>query len=163
MTAQFIAMEKTIEASELLEMVVETEAGAGARGLSVAGGGKAGLFVKDVLKDSPAARVLSLQEGDQLLSARVYFDNIKYEDAMQILKCAEPYKISFCLKRVVPSADVSRQPGATVFEVRGPKAKLAKLVGDSGSPGSLTSGNPGSAFLCTAAAQGGQAADPNRG
>uniref|UniRef100_A0A670ZR96 Periaxin n=1 Tax=Pseudonaja textilis TaxID=8673 RepID=A0A670ZR96_PSETE len=111
----------------LLEMVVETEAGAGARGLSVVGGGKAGLFVKDVLKDSPAARVLSLQEGDQLLSARVYFDNIKYEDALQILKWAEPYKISFCLKRVVPSADVSRQPGATVFEVRGPKAKLAKL------------------------------------
>ncbi|KAK9394199.1 periaxin [Crotalus adamanteus] len=127
MTAQFIAMEKTIEASELLEMVVETEAGAGARGLSVAGGGKEGLFVKDVLKDSPAARVLSLQEGDQLLSARVYFDNIKYEDALQILKCAEPYKISFCLKRVVPSADVSRKPGATVFEVRGPKAKMAKL------------------------------------
>ncbi|XP_026577257.1 periaxin [Pseudonaja textilis] len=127
MTAQFIAMEKTIAASELLEMVVETEAGAGARGLSVVGGGKAGLFVKDVLKDSPAARVLSLQEGDQLLSARVYFDNIKYEDALQILKWAEPYKISFCLKRVVPSADVSRQPGATVFEVRGPKAKLAKL------------------------------------
>uniref|UniRef100_A0A670ZR91 Periaxin n=1 Tax=Pseudonaja textilis TaxID=8673 RepID=A0A670ZR91_PSETE len=117
----------TIAASELLEMVVETEAGAGARGLSVVGGGKAGLFVKDVLKDSPAARVLSLQEGDQLLSARVYFDNIKYEDALQILKWAEPYKISFCLKRVVPSADVSRQPGATVFEVRGPKAKLAKL------------------------------------
>ncbi|XP_032084511.1 periaxin [Thamnophis elegans] len=127
MTAQFIAMEKTIEASELLEMVVETEAGAGARGLSVAGGGKEGLFVKDVLKDSPAARMLSLQEGDQLLSARVYFDNIKYEDALQILKCAEPYKISFCLKRVVPSTDVSRKPGATVFEVRGPKAKMAKL------------------------------------
>ncbi|XP_058052481.1 periaxin [Ahaetulla prasina] len=127
MTAQFIAMEKTIEASELLEMVVETEAGAGARGLSVAGGGKEGLFVKDVLKDSPAARVLSLQEGDQLLSAKVYFDNIKYEDALQILKCAEPYKISFCLKRVIPSADVSRKPGATVFEVKGPKAKMAKL------------------------------------
>ncbi|XP_029139553.1 periaxin [Protobothrops mucrosquamatus] len=123
----YLAEAKTIEASELLEMVVETEAGAGARGLSVAGGGKEGLFVKDVLKDSPAARVLSLQEGDQLLSARVYFDNIKYEDALQILKCAEPYKISFCLKRVVPSADISRKPGATVFEVRGPKAKMAKL------------------------------------
>lgn len=60
----FLPLQKTIEASELLEMVVETEAGAGAQGLSVAGGGKAGLFVKDVLKDSPAARVLSLQEGE---------------------------------------------------------------------------------------------------
>ncbi|XP_007433846.1 periaxin [Python bivittatus] len=127
MAAQLVAMEKTIEASELLEMVVETEAEAGARGLRVAGGGKQGLFVKDVLKDSPAARVLSLQEGDQLLSARVFFDNIKYEDALQILKCAEPYKISFCLKRVVPSADVSRKPGTSTFEVRGPKAKMAKL------------------------------------
>ncbi|KAH0631471.1 hypothetical protein JD844_005805 [Phrynosoma platyrhinos] len=118
---------KTIETSEFLEVIVETEAEAGASGMSVAGGGKEGLFVKDVLKDSPAARALSLREGDQLLSARVYFDNIKYEDALQILKCAEPYKISFCLKRTVPSADVSRKPGTSTFEVRGPKAKMAKL------------------------------------
>ncbi|XP_028597631.2 periaxin isoform X1 [Podarcis muralis] len=127
MEAQLSSMEKTIETSELLEIIVETEAEAGVSGMSVAGGGKSGLFVKDVLKDSPAARALSLREGDQLLSARVYFDNIKYEDALQILKCAEPYKISFCLKRTVPSTDVSRKPGATTFEVRGPKAKMAKL------------------------------------
>ncbi|XP_042296165.1 periaxin [Sceloporus undulatus] len=127
MEAKVSAMEKTIETSELLEVIVETEAEAGVSGMSVAGGGKEGLFVKDVLKDSPAARALSLREGDQLLSARVYFDNIKYEDALQILKCAEPYKISFCLKRTVPSADVSRKPGTSTFEVRGPKAKMAKL------------------------------------
>ncbi|XP_033014546.1 periaxin isoform X2 [Lacerta agilis] len=127
MEAQLSSMEKTIETSELLEIIVETEAEAGVSGMSVAGGGKSGLFVKDILKDSPAARALSLREGDQLLSARVYFDNIKYEDALQILKCAEPYKISFCLKRTVPSTDVSRKPGATTFEVRGPKAKMAKL------------------------------------
>ncbi|XP_062996875.1 periaxin [Elgaria multicarinata webbii] len=127
MEAQLSAMEKTIETSELLEVIVETEAEAGVSGMSVAGGGKGGIFVKDVLKDSPAARVLSLQEGDQLLSARVYFDNIKFEDALQILRCAKPYKISFCLKRTVPSRDVSRQPGAPTFEVRGPKAKVAKL------------------------------------
>ncbi|XP_062818194.1 periaxin isoform X1 [Anolis carolinensis] len=127
MEAKVSAMEKTIETSELLEIIVETEAEAGVSGMSVAGGGRDGLFVKDVLKDSPAARALSLKEGDQLLSARVYFDNIKYEDALQILKCAEPYKISFCLKRTVPSADVSRKPGTSTFEVRGPKAKIAKL------------------------------------
>lgn len=66
-----LSLQKTIEASELLEMVVETEAGAGARGLSVAGGGKEGLFVKDVLKDSPAARVLSLQEGERSRRAQL--------------------------------------------------------------------------------------------
>ncbi|KAL8220080.1 UNVERIFIED_CONTAM: hypothetical protein K2H54_038263 [Gekko kuhli] len=128
MEAQLRKMEKTIETSELLEIIVETEAEAGVSGMSVAGGGKQGLFVKDVLKGSPAARALSLKEGDQLLSARVYFDNMKYEDALQILKSAEPYKVSFCLKRTVPSTDVTRSPGAPTFEVRGgPKAKMAKL------------------------------------
>lgn len=51
------------EASQPLEIVVETEAEAGASGYSVTGGGQRGIFVKDVLKDSPAAKHLSLQEG----------------------------------------------------------------------------------------------------
>lgn len=46
-----------------MEIVVETEAGAGASGYSVTGGGQRGIFVKDVLKDSPAAKHLSLKEG----------------------------------------------------------------------------------------------------
>ncbi|XP_060113792.1 periaxin [Heteronotia binoei] len=120
-------MEKTVGTSELLEVIVETEAEAGVTGLSVAGGGKQGLFVKDVLRGSPAAQAWSLREGDQLLSARVYFDNMKYEDALQILKSAEPYKVSFLLKRTVPGTDVTRSPAAPTFEVRGPKAKMAKL------------------------------------
>uniref|UniRef100_A0A8D0LCN0 Periaxin n=1 Tax=Sphenodon punctatus TaxID=8508 RepID=A0A8D0LCN0_SPHPU len=117
-----------INKSEMVELIVETEAEAGVSGISLAGGGKEGLFIQDVLKDSPAARSLSLKEGDQLLSARVFFDNIKYEDALRILQSAEPYKISFCLKRTVPSTDVTRSPGAAGFEVKGPKAKMAKLV-----------------------------------
>ena len=48
--------------------------------------------------------------GDQLLSARVYFDNVKYEDALKILQCAEPYKVSFLLKRTIPGADVTAHP-----------------------------------------------------
>lgn len=56
--------QKTIETSELLEVVVETEAQTGVTGMSVAGGGRGGLFVTDVLKDSPAAKALRLQEGE---------------------------------------------------------------------------------------------------
>lgn len=37
--------------------------------------------------------------GDQVLSATVYFDNMSYEDAMQILEHAQAYKLKFCLKR----------------------------------------------------------------
>lgn len=50
-------------ADEFLEVVVETEAEAGASGYSVIGGGERGIFVNEVLRDSPAAKHLSLQQG----------------------------------------------------------------------------------------------------
>ncbi|KAJ8369305.1 hypothetical protein SKAU_G00093330 [Synaphobranchus kaupii] len=112
---------------ELVEVVVETEAETGASGYSVTGGGERGIFVKEVLKDSPAAKHLSLQKGDQLLSARVYFDNVKYEDALKILQCAEPYKVSFLLKRAVAGTDVTVLPGTANLELKGPKAKMPKM------------------------------------
>lgn len=49
--------------SELVEVVVETEAEVGASGYSVVGGGEQGIFIKEVLKDSRAAKHLSLQKG----------------------------------------------------------------------------------------------------
>lgn len=49
--------------SKPVEIMVETDAEVGASGYSVTGGGERGIFVKDVLKDSPAAKHLSLQQG----------------------------------------------------------------------------------------------------
>lgn len=69
-----------------------------------------------------------LNIGDQLLSAKVYFDNVKYEDALKILQCAEPYKVSFLLKRTIPGMDISTLPRAASFELKGPKAKMPKMV-----------------------------------
>lgn len=37
--------------------------------------------------------------GDKILSATVYFDNMLYEDAIQILEHAQAYKVKLCLKR----------------------------------------------------------------
>uniref|UniRef100_A0A3Q3GZ78 PDZ domain-containing protein n=1 Tax=Kryptolebias marmoratus TaxID=37003 RepID=A0A3Q3GZ78_KRYMA len=116
--------------SKAMEIMVETEAEVGASGYSVTGGGEQGIFVKDVLKDSPAAKHLSLQQGDQLLSAKVYFDNVKYEDALRILQCAEPYKVSFQLKRTVPEAEVSVRPRVPSVDVKNPKVKVAKMCPD---------------------------------
>lgn len=42
---------------------METEAQTGVSGINVAGGGKEGIFVRELREDSPAARSLSLQEG----------------------------------------------------------------------------------------------------
>ncbi|KAL6090097.1 hypothetical protein STEG23_012845 [Scotinomys teguina] len=121
--------------AELVEIIVETEAQTGVSGINVAGGGKEGIFIRELREDSPAARSLSLQEGDQLLSARVFFENFKYEDALRLLQCAEPYKVSFCLKRTVPTGDLALRPGTVSgFEMKGPRAKVAKLNIQSLSP-----------------------------
>ncbi|KAI4042739.1 periaxin, partial [Homo sapiens] len=49
--------------AELVEIIVETEAQTGVSGINVAGGGKEGIFVRELREDSPAARSLSLQEA----------------------------------------------------------------------------------------------------
>ncbi|XP_026998056.2 neuroblast differentiation-associated protein AHNAK-like [Tachysurus fulvidraco] len=83
------------------EMIVKTVKEACVEGLVVTGGGKEGIFIKEVKVDSPASKHLSVKEGDQILSATVYFDNVSYEDALKILEHAQPYKMEFCLRRQV--------------------------------------------------------------
>uniref|UniRef100_A0A673BDE4 PDZ domain-containing protein n=1 Tax=Sphaeramia orbicularis TaxID=375764 RepID=A0A673BDE4_9TELE len=70
-----------------------------AEGLVYGGGGKDGIFIKDVVPESPASKSLQLKQGDQILSATVYFENVSYEDAIQILEHAQGYKMKLCLKR----------------------------------------------------------------
>ncbi|XP_052006865.1 neuroblast differentiation-associated protein AHNAK-like [Xyrauchen texanus] len=81
------------------EMLVKTAKEVCAEGLVVSGGGKDGIFIKEVKPESPASKHLNVKEGDQIISATVYFDNVSYEDALQILEHAQPYKVEFCLKR----------------------------------------------------------------
>ncbi|XP_048474250.1 neuroblast differentiation-associated protein AHNAK-like [Rhincodon typus] len=125
---------KELKMSEMVELIVETAAEARVTGFSVSGGGKEGIFIKEVLKDSRAAKALNLKEGDQLLSAKVFFDNAKYEDVLKILQSAEPYKVAFCLKRTVPSADVAISSETGSIELKGPEAKKTKLSIKSISP-----------------------------
>ncbi|KAM9787020.1 neuroblast differentiation-associated protein AHNAK-like [Syngnathus typhle] len=80
-------------------MIVKTAQDGGAEGLIYGGGGKDGIFIKEVVPESPASKSLQLKEGDQLLSATVYFDNVSYQDAIQILEHAQAYKVKLCLKR----------------------------------------------------------------
>lgn len=48
---------------EATEVTLNTEVEAGASGYTVTGGGDQGIFVKQVLKDSSAAKLFSLREG----------------------------------------------------------------------------------------------------
>ncbi|XP_056326796.1 LOW QUALITY PROTEIN: neuroblast differentiation-associated protein AHNAK-like [Danio aesculapii] len=88
--------------SDQSEVIVKTVKEVCAEGLVVSGGGQDGIFIKEVKPESPASKHLNAKEGDQILSATVYFDNVSYEDALQILEHAQPYKVAFCLKRKPP-------------------------------------------------------------
>ncbi|XP_029972249.1 neuroblast differentiation-associated protein AHNAK-like [Salarias fasciatus] len=80
-------------------VIVKTAKDGCAEGLVYGGGGRDGIFIKGVVPESPASKSLKLKEGDQILSATVYFDNVSYEDAIQILEHAQAYKMKLCLKR----------------------------------------------------------------
>nr|XP_058912132.1 protein AHNAK2 [Kogia breviceps] len=84
---------------------LRTKVEAGASGYMVTGGGDQGIFVKQVLKESSAAKLFSLREGDQLLSTTIFFDDIKYEDALKILQYSEPYKVQFTIRRKLPARE----------------------------------------------------------
>ncbi|XP_032123479.1 protein AHNAK2 [Sapajus apella] len=99
----FFRMSRPESVQEATEVILKTEVETGASGYSVTGGGDQGIFVKQVLKDSSAAKLFNLREGDQLLSATVFFDNIKYEDALKILQYSEPYRVQFKIRRQLPA------------------------------------------------------------
>uniref|UniRef100_A0A8C4TL19 PDZ domain-containing protein n=1 Tax=Erpetoichthys calabaricus TaxID=27687 RepID=A0A8C4TL19_ERPCA len=81
------------------DLVVNTEAEVFAKGITISGGGKDGIFIKNIKKESPASKIQNIKEGDQILSATIYFDDAKYEDVVKILEHSETYKMQLCLKQ----------------------------------------------------------------
>ncbi|KAM9645997.1 protein AHNAK2 [Trichechus inunguis] len=126
----FSSMSRPESMQGATEVTLKTEVEVGASGYSVTGGGSQGIFVKQVLKESSAAKLFSLREGDQLLSATIFFDDIKYEDALKILQYSEPYKVQFGIKRKFP--DRENEEGALSGAQHGPKGleKQDKEVAD---------------------------------
>ncbi|XP_049646424.1 protein AHNAK2 [Suncus etruscus] len=113
---------------ECVKTTLKTKVEAGASGYSVAGGGQQGLFVQQVLQDSTAAKLFSLREGDQLLSATIFFDDIRYEDALKILQYSEPYKVQFCIQR-----KLDKQPPLNSTEAwRGSRSSHGTMGGQKG-------------------------------
>ncbi|KAM9777936.1 uncharacterized protein ACB057_017527 [Neosynchiropus ocellatus] len=107
-------------------VIVKTAKDGCAEGLIYGGGGKEGIFIKEVVPESPASKSLRLREGDQILSATVYFDNVPYEDAVQILEHAQAYNVKLCLKRkpeitgaeTTVESDVIPEDGSYNLEMR---------------------------------------------
>ncbi|CDQ59729.1 unnamed protein product [Oncorhynchus mykiss] len=101
------------ESGVIVKMAKETCA----EGLVVSGG-KEGIFIKEVRPESPASKLLSVHEGDQILSATVYFDDVTYEDALQILEHAQPYKMELLLKRKpIKTSTLESEPALEMIQV----------------------------------------------
>lgn len=85
---------------------------------------------------------LCLCLGDQLLSATIFFDNIKYEDVLKILQYSEPYKVQFQVKRKRPAPE--DEEGTSSGARRGPKGSEKQVRRHSqGGWAPLTSPRPG--------------------
>ncbi|XP_051775711.1 neuroblast differentiation-associated protein AHNAK-like [Erpetoichthys calabaricus] len=91
------------------DLVVNTEAEVFAKGITISGGGKDGIFIKNIKKESPASKIQNIKEGDQILSATIYFDDAKYEDVVKILEHSETYKMQLCLKRKHPETSCLKE------------------------------------------------------
>ncbi|XP_060149487.2 protein AHNAK2 [Globicephala melas] len=114
-------MSRLESTQEATEGTLKTKVEAGASGYIVTGGGDQGIFVKQVLKESSAAKLFSLREGDQLLSTTIFFDDIKYEDALKILQYSEPYKVQFTVRRQLPARE--DEEGASGGAPRGSRGR----------------------------------------
>ncbi|XP_072283762.1 protein AHNAK2 [Pyxicephalus adspersus] len=94
-----------MDSDEPMEVTLSTEVEPNAKGFTIAGGGTEGIIVSEVTQQSPQSNIFCIKEGDQLLSATIYFDNIAYEDAISILQHSEPYRVEFQLKRKLGKED----------------------------------------------------------
>lgn len=78
----------------------------GGRGESGARSG--GIFIKNIMPNSPAARSGSLKRGDRILAVcGVDLQDATHDDAVEVIKNA-PREIEFLIQSVLPTADVDQ-------------------------------------------------------
>ncbi|GCC18934.1 hypothetical protein chiPu_0020929, partial [Chiloscyllium punctatum] len=81
-----------------LDVLLPSWSGAAAHGFSISGGDE-GIFIKDVVQNSPAGKSGVMKEGDQIVSATIYFDDMGYEEAQKILQTVDRHTVGLKLHR----------------------------------------------------------------
>uniref|UniRef100_A0AAQ6AAI9 PDZ domain-containing protein n=1 Tax=Amphiprion ocellaris TaxID=80972 RepID=A0AAQ6AAI9_AMPOC len=56
------------------------------------------IYVKEVKGESPAARSGKVYEGDQIVGATIYFDNMSSEETAELLKTLNRHKVGLKLQ-----------------------------------------------------------------
>ncbi|XP_032139039.1 neuroblast differentiation-associated protein AHNAK isoform X23 [Sapajus apella] len=100
-------MEKEEETTR--ELLLPNWQGSGSHGLTIAQRDD-GVFVQEVMQNSPAARTGVVKEGDQIVGATIYFDNLQSDEVTQLLNTMGHHTVGLKLHR---KGDRSPEPGQT--------------------------------------------------
>ncbi|XP_044729177.1 probable serine/threonine-protein kinase DDB_G0282963, partial [Chrysoperla carnea] len=100
-------------------------------GFNVQGNMRDGIFIKDVLHRGPAFESGKVNSGDRIVSVRISFDHMVYEDALTILSYASPYEVQLELESSTRTLPKGTPNGTSYSAVIHPVYK-------SGSSGDLT-------------------------
>ncbi|XP_072826210.1 neuroblast differentiation-associated protein AHNAK isoform X2 [Vicugna pacos] len=100
-------MEKEEESTR--ELLLPNWQGSGSHGLTIAQRDD-GVFVQEVMQNSPAARTGVVKEGDQIVGATIYFDNLQSGEVAQLLNTMGHHTVGLKLHR---KGDRSPEPGQT--------------------------------------------------
>ncbi|XP_026343417.2 neuroblast differentiation-associated protein AHNAK isoform X2 [Ursus maritimus] len=91
------------------ELLLPNWQGSGSHGLTIAQRDD-GVFVQEVMQNSPAARTGVVKEGDQIVGATIYFDNLQSGEVTQLLNTMGHHTVGLKLHR---KGDRSPEPGQT--------------------------------------------------
>nr|XP_035978137.1 neuroblast differentiation-associated protein AHNAK isoform X10 [Halichoerus grypus] len=91
------------------ELLLPNWQGSGSHGLTIAQRDD-GVFVQEVMQNSPAARTGVVREGDQIVGATIYFDNLQSGEVTQLLNTMGHHTVGLKLHR---KGDRSPEPGQT--------------------------------------------------
>ncbi|KAM7028225.1 neuroblast differentiation-associated protein AHNAK-like [Acridotheres tristis] len=80
------------------EILLPNWEGSGSHGITIAQTDQ-GVFVRCVQQNSPAARMGVVKEGDQIVSATVYFDKLQSGEAAQLLQSMGQHTLGLRLQR----------------------------------------------------------------
>ncbi|NXB87604.1 AHNK protein, partial [Vidua chalybeata] len=83
---------------ETREILLPNWQGSGSHGITIAQTDD-GVFVRRVQQNSPAARMGVVKEGDQIVSATVYFDNLQSGEVAQLLQTMGHHTVGLRLQR----------------------------------------------------------------
>ncbi|KAK0149220.1 Neuroblast differentiation-associated protein AHNAK [Merluccius polli] len=86
------------EEEETREVLFPDWEGPDKTGLTIEQTGEGEIFVKEVKGESPAARSGKVHEGDQIVGATIYFDNMSSEATADLLKTLNRHKVGLKLQ-----------------------------------------------------------------